>query len=174
MSLIAAATRFVERAPLPDALSKFGVAALVDRASRSLSRRTGTSEVEFVREMDRFPVALHVGQANRQHYELPADFFALALGPARKYSCCLYRPAKRRLPKPRLSLSKQPLSAPTSKMGSKFWNSDAAGVRSVCSWPSASHRRASRPCRIPPRSGATSNMPRPNVALKTFASSPPT
>ena len=102
MSLIAAATRFVERAPLPDALSKFGVAALVDRASRSLSRRPGTSEVEFVREMDRFPVALHVGQANRQHYELPADFFALALGPARKYSCCLYRPAKRRLPKPRL------------------------------------------------------------------------
>ena len=30
------------------------------------------------------------GQANRQHYELPADFFALTLGPARKYSCCLY------------------------------------------------------------------------------------
>jgi cyclopropane-fatty-acyl-phospholipid synthase len=90
MSLIAAATRFVERAPLPDALSKLGVAALVDRASRSLSSRSGASEVEFVREMDQFPVALHVRAANKQHYELPADFFALTLGPARKYSCCLY------------------------------------------------------------------------------------
>jgi cyclopropane-fatty-acyl-phospholipid synthase len=90
MSLIAAATRFVERAPLPDALSKFGVAALVDRASRSLSRRAGTSEVEFVREMGQFPIALHVRAANQQHYELPADFFALTLGPARKYSSCLY------------------------------------------------------------------------------------
>ncbi len=90
MSLIAAATRFVERASLPDGLSKLGVAALVDRASRSLSNRSGTSEVEFVREMDRFPVALHVRAANQQHYELPADFFALTLGPARKYSCCFY------------------------------------------------------------------------------------
>jgi len=90
MSLIAAATRFVERAPLPDALSKLGVAALVDRASRSLSSQAGTSEVEFVRGMDQFPVAADVQAANKQHYELPAEFFARTLGPARKYSCCLY------------------------------------------------------------------------------------
>jgi cyclopropane-fatty-acyl-phospholipid synthase len=90
MSLIAAATRFVERAPLPDVLSKLGVTALVDRASRSLSSRSGASEVEFVREMDQFPVATDVQAANQQHYELPDDFFALTLGSARKYSCCLY------------------------------------------------------------------------------------
>ncbi len=90
MSLIALATRFVERAPLPDALSKLGVAALVDRASRSLSSRPTTGELEFVRVMDQLPIALHVGAANQQHYELPADFFALTLGPRRKYSCCLH------------------------------------------------------------------------------------
>jgi len=90
MSLIAAATRFVERAPLPDALSKLGVTTLVDRASRSLSGRSETSEIEFVREMGRFPIAQDVGAANRQHYELPPDFFALLLGPRRKYSCCVY------------------------------------------------------------------------------------
>jgi len=90
MSLITAATRFVERAPLPDALSKLGVAALVDRTSRSLSGRADPSEIEFARDMDRFPVALHVQAANQQHYELPAEFFTLTLGPARKYSCCLY------------------------------------------------------------------------------------
>jgi cyclopropane-fatty-acyl-phospholipid synthase len=97
MSLIAAATRFVERAPLPDVLSKLGVAALVDRASRSLSSRSDVSEVEFVREMNQFPVALHVRAANKQHYELPADLFALTLGPARKYSCCLYPTGKETL-----------------------------------------------------------------------------
>jgi cyclopropane-fatty-acyl-phospholipid synthase len=90
MSLITAATRFVERAPIPDALSKLGVAALVDRTSRSLSGRAEASEVDFVRDMGQLPVALHVQAANQQHYELPADFFALTLGPARKYSCCLY------------------------------------------------------------------------------------
>jgi hypothetical protein len=60
MSVIAAATRFVERAPVPDGLSTLGVAALIDRASRSLSSRSGISEVEFVRQMHQFPVALHV------------------------------------------------------------------------------------------------------------------
>jgi cyclopropane-fatty-acyl-phospholipid synthase len=59
------------------------------RAAR-FPNRSGAGEVEFVREMGRFPVALHVRAANQQHYELPADFFALTLGPRRKYSCCLY------------------------------------------------------------------------------------
>jgi cyclopropane-fatty-acyl-phospholipid synthase len=90
MSLIAAATRFVERAPVPDVVSKLGVAALVDRASRSLSSQAEAREVEFVREMGQFQVATNVQAANQQHYELPADFFALTLGPRRKYSCCLY------------------------------------------------------------------------------------
>jgi cyclopropane-fatty-acyl-phospholipid synthase len=90
MSFIAAATRLVEHAPLSDAVSKFGVAALVDRASRSLSTQSGPSEIDFARDMGRFPIAQHVGAANKQHYELPVEFFALALGPRRKYSCCLY------------------------------------------------------------------------------------
>jgi cyclopropane-fatty-acyl-phospholipid synthase len=36
------------------------------------------------------PVAEHADAANRQHYELPAEFFDYILGPRRKYSCCLY------------------------------------------------------------------------------------
>ncbi|MGH6957124.1 MAG: SAM-dependent methyltransferase, partial [Caulobacteraceae bacterium] len=39
------------------------------------------------------PIALAVEEANRQHYELPAAFFALVLGPRRKYSSCLYQKA---------------------------------------------------------------------------------
>jgi cyclopropane-fatty-acyl-phospholipid synthase len=46
--------------------------------------------VGFVEAMRRFPIATHTDDANRQHYEVPAEFFALTLGARRKYSCCLY------------------------------------------------------------------------------------
>jgi hypothetical protein len=131
MSLIAATTRFVERAPLP--LSKLGVAALVDQTRRSPSSRSGLSEVEFVRQMDRFPVALHVQVASRQHCELLADFLALTLGPARKTPAASIRLAKKRSLKPRPSRLEQPSGEPTSKTDSKFWNSDAAPGLS-CAW----------------------------------------
>ena len=36
------------------------------------------------------PIAERPEAANAQHYELPPEFFALILGPRRKYSCCLY------------------------------------------------------------------------------------
>jgi cyclopropane-fatty-acyl-phospholipid synthase len=41
--------------------------------------------------MDRLasgPIAISVGAANEQHYEVPAPFFELVLGPRLKYSCC--------------------------------------------------------------------------------------
>ena len=40
--------------------------------------------------MTRYPIAVHTGEANAQHYEVPARFFELTLGPRRKYSCCYY------------------------------------------------------------------------------------
>jgi hypothetical protein len=170
MSLIAAATRFVERAPFPDGLSKLGVAALVDRARRSLSRQLGTSEVEFVREMDQFPVATVVRAANQQHYELPADFLRSRSGRRENTPAAFIRVAKKRSLKLRRSPLKQRSSVPTSKTDSEFWSLGAAGARSVYSWRSAFHWRASQPCRTRTRSGASSNAPRPNVAFKTCAS----
>ncbi len=41
---------------------------------------------EFVAQMDTAPVALLTDKANEQHYEVPAEFFELALGAHRKYS----------------------------------------------------------------------------------------
>jgi len=38
------------------------------------------------------PVAVRADAANAQHYEVPAEFFALCLGPRLKYSSCLYPP----------------------------------------------------------------------------------
>jgi cyclopropane-fatty-acyl-phospholipid synthase len=41
--------------------------------------------------MAQHPIAVRPDAANQQHYEVAPDFFGLALGPRRKYSCCLYR-----------------------------------------------------------------------------------
>jgi cyclopropane-fatty-acyl-phospholipid synthase len=43
--------------------------------------------------MHAHPIAVATAEANAQHYEVPADFFATVLGPRRKYSCCLYADA---------------------------------------------------------------------------------
>lgn len=45
----------------------------------------------FVATMDAAPVAPLPEKANEQHYEVPADFFGLVLGPHRKYSCGYWR-----------------------------------------------------------------------------------
>ncbi|MGH8482240.1 MAG: SAM-dependent methyltransferase, partial [Nevskiaceae bacterium] len=44
----------------------------------------------FVRELRASPIAIHAQDANAQHYEVPAEFFRLHLGPRLKYSCCVY------------------------------------------------------------------------------------
>ncbi len=90
MSLIAAAINAVERAPLPDAMTRAGVDFLVGRTRRRLSRATAEDEIRFAETMPAYSIAEHADDANAQHYEVPAEFFALVLGPRRKYSCCLY------------------------------------------------------------------------------------
>ena len=57
-----------------------GVAAQEDRLRELLER------------MSSGPIAEVPEKANEQHYELPADFMGLLLGPRRKYSGCLWEP----------------------------------------------------------------------------------
>ena len=45
------------------------------------------ARADFVAELRQMPVALHTEDANRQHYELPPEFFATILGSHLKYSC---------------------------------------------------------------------------------------
>jgi cyclopropane-fatty-acyl-phospholipid synthase len=92
MSLLATAAGAVERLPLPDSLTRAGIAALVARTGRRLAASPPQSEEAFAQGMRAFPIAIHTEQANAQHYEVPAEFFRLMLGPRRKYSCCLYTP----------------------------------------------------------------------------------
>jgi cyclopropane-fatty-acyl-phospholipid synthase len=90
MNLVAAATHAVERLPLPDVVLRAGIAMLVGRTSRKLDGTDRGFEKRFASEMDQYPIAVRPDAANSQHYELPPEFFALVLGPRRKYSCCLY------------------------------------------------------------------------------------
>jgi len=94
MSLATTAIAAAERLPLPDAALRFGVNRLVARTSRELAAGGGAQARDFARAMEDWPIAVHVEQANEQHYELPPAFFQIALGPRRKYSCCLYATAE--------------------------------------------------------------------------------
>jgi cyclopropane-fatty-acyl-phospholipid synthase len=90
MNMLACAINIAERAPLTDGMMLTGIDFLCDRTKRKLASTPVSEEHAFVETMAHFPVATHTDEANRQHYEVPAEFFALALGPQRKYSCCLY------------------------------------------------------------------------------------
>ena len=89
MNLIASAIGAAERAPLPDAMTRAGVGWLVAQSRRRLAAVPAADEA-FALEMASRQIAEHPQAANAQHYELPAAFFARALGPNRKYSCCFY------------------------------------------------------------------------------------
>ena len=90
MNMLAFAINAAERTPLPDSVTLAGIDFLCGRTSRMLSTTSPDVEVAFAQTMRQYPVAIHTDEANEQHYELPAEFFALVLGPQRKYSSCLY------------------------------------------------------------------------------------
>ncbi|MEO5760074.1 MAG: cyclopropane-fatty-acyl-phospholipid synthase family protein [Mesorhizobium sp.] len=90
MNLIASAINTVERTPMPDPVTRYGIQFLVGRTRRRLSAGSTATDSDFANAMADHPIATHVDAANEQHYELPPAFFGLALGPRRKYSSCLY------------------------------------------------------------------------------------
>ncbi|MGI8412618.1 MAG: SAM-dependent methyltransferase [Solirubrobacteraceae bacterium] len=67
------------------------------RESRGGAQAQGERMQALVRHMSRGPVAEVPEKANEQHYELPAEFLGLILGPRRKYSACVWAPDTRTL-----------------------------------------------------------------------------
>lgn len=92
-ALTQAALYLGERIPWPDAVSQAAISALVARTERQLSHRSGDDDRQFAEAMAAYPIASHTAEANAQHYEVPAAFFVLVLGPQRKYSSCLFERA---------------------------------------------------------------------------------
>ena len=87
-------TDLAERGWLPDLLIRFGIRQLLAARIREEHRLgcEGLSHLDrkFVAEIRQSPIAIHTASANDQHYEVPAAYFELVLGPHRKYSSCLW------------------------------------------------------------------------------------
>jgi len=83
------AIRWVESGRVPDAAIRWGIRRMCAQRLRDLRRHDGALE-HVALDLARSPIALHVDEANRQHYELPPEFFRLVLGRQLKYSCAYW------------------------------------------------------------------------------------
>jgi cyclopropane-fatty-acyl-phospholipid synthase len=97
MSLVKAAIHAFEDAPMPDLVARAAIDALVADVRRRLAYAPEDATALFARDMDSHPIATHTDDANAQHYELPAAFFEMVLGPNLKYSSGLYPPGATKL-----------------------------------------------------------------------------
>ena len=79
-----------ERGLLPDPLVRAGIRNLL--RDRLAAERAGRDRRRpaLLRAMREGPVAAVPDRANAQHYEVPARFFEMILGPRLKYSCALW------------------------------------------------------------------------------------
>jgi cyclopropane-fatty-acyl-phospholipid synthase len=79
---------------VPDRLLRRIILSRVKGLERSFDRlpaeERATREATLVAGFESGPITVNADDANRQHYELPSEFFESVLGPRRKYSCCYW------------------------------------------------------------------------------------
>ena len=75
---------------VPDPVLRLGIRA--NCTARLVKERRGgdARQRAFLERLRSAPIAERVEKANEQHYEVPAEFFRLVLGPRLKYSACLW------------------------------------------------------------------------------------
>lgn len=78
-----------EKSLLPDWMIRYGIRYLCKRRLKE-SVQVDEAVKKFVPRMQAGPIAPVPEKANAQHYEVPAEFFELVLGPHRKYSGCYW------------------------------------------------------------------------------------
>ena len=90
------AISWTEQGLVPDRFIRGAIARLLRTRLAELRaddpEHAADTTARFIEGMNRAPIALLPEKANEQHYELPPEFFAHALGPHRKYSCCHWGP----------------------------------------------------------------------------------
>jgi len=86
------AINWVEKGLTPDSMTRAGIRRLLRERLAEIHADDSSKAAEiahaFIADLRAAPVALLPEKANEQHYEVPAEFFAQALGPHRKYSSC--------------------------------------------------------------------------------------
>lgn len=80
--------RVIASGRVPEPLLRAGIRGACGARLRR-ERRLDRKEA-FIASLASGPIAREVGLANEQHYEVPAEFFRLVLGPRLKYSSCLW------------------------------------------------------------------------------------
>lgn len=91
MSFVSTVIGAAERVPLPDLLIRAAIQRLCSRTAARLDAGNAENDAAFADEMAARAIAEYTDEANSQHYEVPAAFFARVLGPNRKYSSCFYK-----------------------------------------------------------------------------------
>lgn len=86
--------RLVETNRVPDWLIR---AVVRSSLTRTLKRRYRASPEErtaekrsLIEKLRHSPIAIHTDDPNRQHYQVPSEFFRAVLGKRLKYSCCYW------------------------------------------------------------------------------------
>eukprot|EP00804_Cyclotella_cryptica_P006256 CCRYP_010114-RC/>CCRYP_010114-RC protein AED:0.28 eAED:0.28 QI:111/1/1/1/1/1/2/563/441 len=79
---------------LPDSLLRLAIRTRCRHTLLQLRAASITDELQhkmtIVQELQSMPIAIDTDKANEQHYEVPAKFYDLCLGPNKKYSCGLW------------------------------------------------------------------------------------
>ena len=87
------ATSLIDRGLMPDPMIRKGIRKLLrNRLEKSvLAEPAEDAMVDFLESMRGFEAIAPVPEkANAQHYEVPAAFYDVCLGPQKKYSSCFY------------------------------------------------------------------------------------
>jgi cyclopropane-fatty-acyl-phospholipid synthase len=88
------AMSWTEQGLVPDAAIRAGIRRLLRQRKEQIcaadTEAASMATEAFIAAMDKASIALVPEKANEQHYEVPADFYAIALGQHRKYSSCYW------------------------------------------------------------------------------------
>ena len=79
---------------IPDFLIRYGIRVqlrhrLLDLRQEDVEKEL-TAKQATVQQLSQMPIAVETAAANEQHYEVPAAFYNLCLGPSKKYSSGLW------------------------------------------------------------------------------------
>lgn len=80
----------IERGFVPDALTRKAIRRMCRVRLNDIRNEVDESRAKFLETMRSGDIALVPDAANKQHYELPTEFFKAILGPRLKYSCCYF------------------------------------------------------------------------------------
>ena len=76
MSFVSTIIGTAERVPLPDVIIRAAIHRLCSRTATRLANGNTESDAWFADEMAARAIAEYTDEANAQHYEVPAAFFA--------------------------------------------------------------------------------------------------